>query len=120
MRSTERKFVVTRRDVLVVVTDGIVTARTLRGPNASKVFLFLLFILLKFVLRGHNYLTLPSRALGSSPWMLLLIHLIAIGGKILRIKSEPKFTHVRKELLLVKVRNVVDVEVAHLKADSYK
>ena len=52
--------------------------------------------------------------------MLPLIHLIAVGGKILWIKGEPKFAHVRKELLLVEVRNAVDVQVAHLDLNSLK
>ena len=122
LRSTERQFVLMRRGVLVVVTDamGIVSTRTLRGPSASKVFLFLLFIPLRLVFRGRNCLPLPSRGLGSSPRMLPLIHLIAVGGKILWIKGEPKFAHVRKELLLVEVRNAVDVQVAHLDSNSLK
>ena len=52
--------------------------------------------------------------------MLPLVHLIAVGGKILWIKGEPKFAHVRKELLLVKVRNALDVQVAHLDSNSTK
>ena len=50
--------------------------------------------------------------------MLSLVHLIAVGGEILWIKGEPKFAHVRKELLLVKVRDAIYVQVAHLDSDS--
>ena len=50
--------------------------------------------------------------------MLPFVHLIAVGGKVLRIKGEPKFIHVRKELLLVKVRNAVDVQGTHLEANG--
>ena len=52
--------------------------------------------------------------------MLPLIYLIAVGGKILWIKDEPKFAHVRKELLFVEVRNTVDIQVAHLDSNNLK
>ena len=120
LRSTEWWFVPTNKDVLLLVVeaDGIVSLRTLRGRSASMVLLFLLFILLRFVFRRNNCLPLPSRGSGGSPWMLPFVHLIAVGGKILWIKREPKFTHVRKELLLVKVKNAVDVQVIYLESDS--
>ena len=102
MRSSEWRLVPPGRDVFIVVaeTDRGDSVHTLRGLSASTVLLFLLFILL-FVLGRNDCLPLPPRSSRGSPWMVALIHLIIVGGKVLWIKRQLHLTHMSEQLLLV-------------------